>query len=345
MRDAIEYAELRENPNCAAFLHMIRVGEGTADGDGYRRMFGGELFDSFADHPRKAITKKLGGRPITSTAAGAPQFLARTWDECAKALGLRDFSPANQDIGALFLIDRRKALDDVLAGHIEQAIRKCAKEWASLPTSPYGQPVKTMEQALAAYRSAGGELSTMSTKPQGEAMPLAPFIAAALPAIIEAAPKLGALFGSGSDVAERNVKAAEIVVGIAKDALGAKNEQEAVDAIKADPQAAQAVRQAVEQNWYAITEVGGGVQTARKADTERMAVTDKVRDVFKSHSFWVALLLLPLVYLIVGSVVGLWGKPWDEEVRSAIGNGVIGLVLGSVVGYYFGQTTSRNRTQ
>jgi hypothetical protein len=101
----------------------------------------------------------------------------------------------------------------------------------------------------------------------------------------------------------------------------------------------------VEQNWYAITEVGGGVQTARKADAERIAVTDKVRDVFKSHSFWVALLLLPLVYLIVGSIVGLWGKPWDEEVRSAIGNGVIGLVLGSVVGYYFGQTTSRNRAQ
>src|SRR5687768_5865863 len=100
--DAIALAELWQNANCAAFMHMIRVGEGTADEDGYRRMFGGELFDSFADHPRKAITKKLGGKPITSTAAGAPQFLARTWDECAKALGLADFSPVNQDIGCLY---------------------------------------------------------------------------------------------------------------------------------------------------------------------------------------------------------------------------------------------------
>jgi lysozyme len=200
---------------------------------------------------------------------------------------------------------------------------------------------------LVRRRAAERELfmSTMSTKPQGEAMPLAPFIAAALPAIIEAAPKLGALFGSGSDVAERNVKAAEIVVGIAKDALGAKNEQEAVDAIRADPQAAHAVRQAVEQNWYAITEIGGGVQTARKADTERMTATDKVRDVFKSHSFWVALVLLPLVYMVVGSVIGLWGGDWSDGSRDSIAGLVVGGILGALTGYYFGQTTSRNRAQ
>jgi muramidase (phage lysozyme) len=344
MRDAIEYAALRSNPNCGAFLHMIRVGEGTADEDGYRRMFGGELFDSFADHPRKAITKKLGGKPITSTAAGAPQFLSRTWDEVAKALGLRDFSPANQDIGALFLIDRRKALDDVLAGRIEQAIRKCAKEWASLPTSPYGQPVKTMEQALAAYRSAGGELSTMSTNaPQGGPMP--PFIAAALPALFNAIPELVNTYKSPSEMSARNAKGVEILATVAKEALGVKTEQEVVAAIESDPEAAKQVRQAAIDNWFVIEAGSGGIGGARKADAERMAVTEMVRDVFKSHSFWIALVLLPLVYMVVGSVIGLWGGQWSDGSRDSIAGLVVGGIIGALTGYYFGQTTSRNRSQ
>ena len=60
--------------NVRAFLAVIRAGEGTSDDDGYRRCFGGSLFDSFADHPRRVV--RAGG--YTSTAAGAYQFLART---------------------------------------------------------------------------------------------------------------------------------------------------------------------------------------------------------------------------------------------------------------------------
>ncbi len=102
-----------------------------------------------ADHPRKPITRRLGGHELTSTAAGAYQFLARTWDECAAACGLKDFSPASQDTAALFLIDRREALGDVLAGDWPAAIGKCNKEWASLPGSPYGQPTRPLADCLA----------------------------------------------------------------------------------------------------------------------------------------------------------------------------------------------------
>ena len=97
---------------------------------------------------------------VDSTAAGAYQFLSRTWDECAAALSLPDFSPPMQDLAAVFLIRRRGALVDVQAGRIEAAIRKCAREWASLPGSPYGQPTRSMEQALATYRQYGGSVYT-----------------------------------------------------------------------------------------------------------------------------------------------------------------------------------------
>lgn len=340
------------DPNMAAFLAMIRAGEGTSDPDGYRRHFGGKLFDGWQDHPRVAITAGLGKNQYTSTAAGAYQFLSRTWDECAAAMGLPDFSPASQDKAAVFLIDRRRALDDVLAGRVEQAIAKCAREWASLPGSPYGQPTRSLDEALRTYADSGG-----TQRPQGEpapietitiakepAMPIAPFIAAALPSLIDAIPKLGALFGSGSAVAERNTKAAELAVEIVQTATGARNAQEATEIIKTDPAALAEANKAIESRWYELADAGGGgIEGARKADAERMEGSGYVRDVFKSHSFWIGLALLPLVYMIVLNIVGVLGSPLNDEVRSAIANGVIGMVLGGLIGYYFGQTTSRNR--
>lgn len=143
--------------NVAAFLAVIRKGEGTADANGYRRMFGGKLFDSFADHPRQKNTATFGnGKTVTSTAAGAYQFLSTTWDEAARALNLPDFSPASQDAAALYLIRRRGALADVEAGRFDVAVRKVAKEWASLPGSPYGQPTLREAEARQIYTDAGG---------------------------------------------------------------------------------------------------------------------------------------------------------------------------------------------
>lgn len=139
-----------ENRNLRAFLAAIRYAEGTAGERGYRMLFGGALFDSFADHPRRVV--RLSG--YVTTAAGAYQILESTWDDIRA--GLPDFSPASQDEAAARLIRRRGALSDVYAGRFEAAIRKCAKEWASLPGSPYGQPVRTFDQVRAAYLGAGG---------------------------------------------------------------------------------------------------------------------------------------------------------------------------------------------
>ena len=183
---------------------------------------------------------------------------------------------------------------------------------------------------------ASGTTPTLTPKEQ----PMAPFIAAVLPSLIDLVPKLGNLFSSGSDVSERNIKAAEIVVSAAKEAIGARNEQELMETVKADPGAAQLVRQAIESNWFKLEEVGGGVQAARVADAQFSAGTAQP---WHSPSLWIALAMLPMVYAVVGSVVGWWGTPFSEDVRSAIANGVIGVVMGGLMGYYFGQTTSRNR--
>jgi len=74
-------------------------------------------------------------------------------------MGLKDFSPASQDLAALGRIAARGALDDVLAGRFTLAISKINKEWASLPNSPYGQPTQTLTGALAVYQSNGGTMT------------------------------------------------------------------------------------------------------------------------------------------------------------------------------------------
>lgn len=145
------------HPNVQAFLRVLRRGEGTSGPNGYRMLFGGELFDSFAQHPNRRITRTFRNGPtVTSTAAGAYQFLKSTWDETARIMGLADFSPANQDRGAVGRIAARGALEDVKAGRFDVAIQKVAKEWASMPGSPYGQPVISLNTARAVYADAGG---------------------------------------------------------------------------------------------------------------------------------------------------------------------------------------------
>ena len=80
-----------------ALLGRIASGEATS----YDMLYGGGKFQGYGDHPRVY-------QPITSgpdvgqktSAAGLYQFLGSTWDQQAKKLGLKDFSPANQDTAA-----------------------------------------------------------------------------------------------------------------------------------------------------------------------------------------------------------------------------------------------------
>lgn len=346
--------EASANANVQAFLKMLRHGEGTTDEDGYRRMFGGKLFDSFADHPRQPQTATFrGGKTLTSSAAGAYQFLTRTWDGLVKQYGFTDFGPQSQDMAAVALIKGRKALDDVIAGRFDAAVQKCNKEWASLPGSPYGQPTTTLQKARQLYTDAGG-IFAASTQPilapgAKSALPtnhspettMVPFLAAALPYLFDAVPKLIKSFSDdGVTVPQRNEQAVTMAMGIAKAALNAPNEQAVVDALSSDPEAASIVRNAIDASWAQITDASG-VADARKADAAFVTASGEV---WKSPSFIIAIALLPLVYMLTGAVVGLFGQPFSDDVRAAIANGIIGLILGGLTGYYFGQTTSRNRT-
>lgn len=150
------------SPHIRAFLDTIawsELGDGLlteATDNGYRVIVGSTaaapiLFDSYADHPRKAID--IPHLHIYSTAAGRYQILARYFDSYKLQLGLRDFSPASQDKIAVQMIHEVKAAPMIESGQIEQAITACSSRWASFPGNNYGQGANRMDRLTAHYQT------------------------------------------------------------------------------------------------------------------------------------------------------------------------------------------------
>ena len=150
-------------------------------------------------------------------------------------------------------------------------------------------------------------------------MPIPAIVGALLPTLIAEIPKLGALFGSGSAVSQRNQAAAGVVLDIVQKATNTPNAQAAVEAVQASPEAKAAATKAVEEQWYQLTEAGGGgIAAARAADQAVMFNDGPWWQVVRSPSFLFLLLAMPTVWAIVGSIVGLWGTEWPSDVRAAI---------------------------
>ncbi len=160
---------------------------------------------------------------------------------------------------------------------------------------------------------------------------MAPFVMAALPALLNAAPSLIRIFGDGPQ-SEKNAQTAEAVAQIAREVTAEPTTEGAVARLQADPVMATTFAGAVEEKWFTLTGEagGGGIAGARKADTAAAAGPAP----WKSPALWVTLAMLPLVYLVVGAV--LFGAGWTAEIKAMVVSSVISIVLGGVSGYYLG---------
>ena len=146
-----------ENSNVLAFLKAIRLGEGTSDELGYYRIVGGGTFSDDTKHPN--IKVYIQRYKVYSTAAGAYQITVGTWNGLVRQYGFYDFSPETQDEAAVALIAEKRALEDVKAGRLKQAIAKCSALWASLPGSTAGQRTEDYAAVEKEYLDNGGTLA------------------------------------------------------------------------------------------------------------------------------------------------------------------------------------------
>lgn len=150
------YKSALKDPRVKALLDTISYAEGTSGPEGYRTMFTGKKFDTSQGWRHPDIINRSGG--YSSSAAGRYQMLTPTYQMAAKATGTSGFSPAEQDLQAVFLIDNRRALEPLLRGeNINTVINQLAPEWASLPTSEgksaYDQPVRGISELEKYYQS------------------------------------------------------------------------------------------------------------------------------------------------------------------------------------------------
>lgn len=147
-----------EDKNVQAFLALIRDTEGTAKGADPYRVYGGSAKNQIKDLSKPDFKRwgftQTDGKKNTSSASGAYQFLERTWNGLAKEYGLTDFSPRSQDLGAIALLKQSGALDAIVKGDFDTAVKKANRIWASLPGSPYAQHTRSNDyvaQSLAKH--------------------------------------------------------------------------------------------------------------------------------------------------------------------------------------------------
>lgn len=131
--------------NLLAFLALIRKFESN---DRYDVMYGGKTFNDYSQHPNVAVPINLPGyEGKVSTAAGAYQFIFKTWRNLASRLSLTDFSPASQDAAAVELLSEIGAMPAIQAGDFDNALRLASSQWASLPYSAAKQSPQSIAAA------------------------------------------------------------------------------------------------------------------------------------------------------------------------------------------------------
>jgi muramidase (phage lysozyme) len=131
-------AEMLKLARMRAMLRLIRWDDnkGASDEKAYHARFGNH--DSMTDNeminyiPKPEYFKDRDGTPVPYTAAGAYQIIGTTWNRVSQILDIKNFTPADQDRIASFLIGEASATADIEAGNLTKAIRELNGTWRAL---------------------------------------------------------------------------------------------------------------------------------------------------------------------------------------------------------------------
>jgi len=91
--------------------------------------------------------------PIISTASGRYQITLLTWEHVGEAIKAGTFSPMNQDLAAIKLIEQAHAIEAIMNDALPHAFELLSNTWASLPGNLYGQGGHSVRDLKRYYES------------------------------------------------------------------------------------------------------------------------------------------------------------------------------------------------
>ena len=181
---------------------------------------------------------------------------------------------------------------------------------------------------------------------QGKEEPVDPFTITAISALIKEVPDLIRIFGKNGENTERNAQAAEKVVEITRSITGEATAQAAIQAIRVDPELKQAVQQSIRESWMELTEVGGGIDEARKfaASVQNTPYAHVVEVVSYAGLGLIGFANL-IVFLALGIAIVANHKSVDQlfQMASTLVQADIGASL-IVFGFWLGSSVQKSRT-
>ena len=142
------------NPKVRAFLDTIAVMEGTTGPDGYYMQYTGTKIQDLSKHPEEMrCGTDIRNNKLCSDAAGRYQFLSTSWKLYGEAIGVKDFSPTNQDLVAIEIIRSKEALTDIEEGRLESAFVKLAFVWPSFTKNRTVTVEALMPKLISVYQT------------------------------------------------------------------------------------------------------------------------------------------------------------------------------------------------
>ncbi|MBF0170806.1 MAG: lysozyme [Nitrospinae bacterium] len=219
-----------------------------------------------------------------------------------------------------------------------------AKDWAGAANAflmwnkAGGKVIKGLENRRKAERNLFLSELPASENPftiRQEDKPMLPFIAAALPALLNAAPDLIRVFGGGEQ-SEKNAKAAEKVVDIAKAVTGETTAEGAVAKIQTDPAMTEAFAQEARAQFLEIEELAEKrVAAAREFNKADEPMFWRVKFVHILSLLVAASALIAIGYILVASS--------DATERSMALQTLLVVGMGGVMGYWIGSSQGSDK--
>lgn len=175
--------------------------------------------------------------------------------------------------------------------------------------------------------------------PPLEEKPVAPFLIAAIPALINAIPEFAKIFKS-PDVAERNVEAVVKASEIIMQATGATNVQDAVEKVQADPEVAAAANESLRLNRAELMDV---LERAWDRDEASIAAARVFSQQDKPiFGRWMFVHVISLLFVILGGGAAIFVLATSTDPTERVMALQTLLIVGfaSVAGFWLGSSRS-----